>query len=421
MLKINFSRKVKMIFVLGILFLSFLVSQELNAGIEHNVSGFAWSSNIGWISFNSLNCDTDRNGFIDSGACGGDNETTVVKDYGVNIDGSTGLFSGYAWSSNIGWINFAPEGPYPDSPNYSACLDFAGSGQICDGLGSNKAGGWARACSVFQSGCSGALNPNRGGWDGWIKLRGSKYGIDFTLSNGELSGFAWSDDKIGWISFGGALYQVVTTAKLPPKVSTGAPEFSDGEQWIYCTDSLHPILHWTYEDGIQFSYQIQINKGSADFHSPTYDTGEIISSSNSYATTQSFEWDKKYYWQVRAKNQEGTWSNWSNTDSFNVPEHAYPMPDFIYNPLEIKVNENVDFTDASVAYGGATITAWSWVFQDGNPASSNLQNPQDIKFLSAGSKTVSLEAADSDGYSCPTSKNISVSFPLPEWKEVLPR
>jgi len=41
--------------------------------------GWAWSSNIGWISFNSAN--------VDSG--GG--------SYSVNIDTKTGAFSGYAW------------------------------------------------------------------------------------------------------------------------------------------------------------------------------------------------------------------------------------------------------------------------------------------------------------------------------------
>ncbi len=43
---------------------------------------------MGWISFS---CE-------DSGTCG-------TVDYGVSID-VDGLFDGYAWGENIGWINF---------------------------------------------------------------------------------------------------------------------------------------------------------------------------------------------------------------------------------------------------------------------------------------------------------------------------
>ena len=45
------------------------------------VSGYAWSSNIGWIKFD--------------------------PSYGgVFYNQTTGNLSGYAWSSNIGWIKF---------------------------------------------------------------------------------------------------------------------------------------------------------------------------------------------------------------------------------------------------------------------------------------------------------------------------
>ena len=76
--------------------------------------------------------------------------------------------------------------------------------------------GWARACAVFQSGCSGALKNNTelGGWDGWIKLSGTtsdghNYGwtIDATTGDfhGNIFGSTNSGDPasagiIGWIS-----------------------------------------------------------------------------------------------------------------------------------------------------------------------------------------------------------------------------
>ncbi len=390
-------------------------SQIVKAGSEHNTFGFAWSENIGWVSFNNTS--------------GGG-----ATNYGVNIAPATGLFAGYAWSENIGWIDFAPAGPYPASPNYSACLDFSGPGQTCDGLGTNKAGGWARALSYG------------GGWDGWIKLRGSNYGVDYTPQSGELSGWAWFDMVIGWLSFNRvncdankdglsdgtpagcpsagtpiSNYKVVTTAKLPPSVSAA------GENWLFCTDSLHPILNWTYSDGIQAAYQIQIDNTSAGFPSPEVDTGEVISSSQSYTTTYSFSWDTKYWWRVKVKNQQSVWSGWSNISNFTTPKHAYPKSDFSHTPLNPTMNETVRFTDLSQVYGGATITNWFWTFQDGSPSNSSLQNPQ-TKFISVGSKKVTLGVRDSDGYDCgitnpadASSKTINVAFPLPKWKEILPR
>jgi hypothetical protein len=51
-----------------------------------NLSGYAWSKNVGWINF-------DPDG-----------------DEGVTIDPATGSFDGYAWAENVGWIHFKGTG-----------------------------------------------------------------------------------------------------------------------------------------------------------------------------------------------------------------------------------------------------------------------------------------------------------------------
>ena len=72
-----------------------------------NLSGFAWSSNIGWISFNSSDCDTDGDGtFEGAGEFGGAAPagcptSGVAEDYGVHVAMDTGDLKGYAWSENI--------------------------------------------------------------------------------------------------------------------------------------------------------------------------------------------------------------------------------------------------------------------------------------------------------------------------------
>jgi hypothetical protein len=100
----------------------------------HDVWGWAWSDNIGPISF----------------SCENETEIGTGADYGIDIEEETGNLSGYAWSGSVGWIDFTPAGPYPDTPNYPAKVD----------LQSGEVSGWIKV-----------LNPGDT-WDGWIKLGG---------------------------------------------------------------------------------------------------------------------------------------------------------------------------------------------------------------------------------------------------------
>lgn len=79
--------------------------------------------------------------------------------------------------------------------------------------------GWARACSVFESGCSGTLKSDneRGGWDGWIKMyddpaspqrarleRKTESISGVSQTRTYLKGFAWGALNLGWIRFDAA-------------------------------------------------------------------------------------------------------------------------------------------------------------------------------------------------------------------------
>jgi len=138
------------------------------AGTGENVRGYAWSDNIGWISFNSIEG-------------GGSN-------YGVNVDLDTGLFSGYAWSSNVGWLSF-------NQTDLSGCPKSPCTTNYNQGNG--KITGWARF-----------LSANGSGWDGWLSLSGkadppdnSQYGV--SLLGNSFSGYAWGGEVVGWVSFNG--------------------------------------------------------------------------------------------------------------------------------------------------------------------------------------------------------------------------
>lgn len=142
----------------------FLAPYFSDASPSDNVSGWAWSETIGWISFNSTNQG--------SGA-----------GYGITVDG-TGAISGYAWSEHAGWISFNDTAGCPSSP----CQPVLNSS-------TGEISGWAKA-----------LAADGNGWDGWIHLRGSNYGVFATGCSWD--GYAWGSDVVGWIHFRGPTYGV---------------------------------------------------------------------------------------------------------------------------------------------------------------------------------------------------------------------
>lgn len=178
-------------------------TQNANAavgdGSNGNVSGYLWSSTIGWIS---LNC---HQGSASGGsACGGSEggapySVNVTRDTGTGI----GYFDGYAWSPNIGWVSFRPADVVSCGPR--ASLNTT----------TNQVSGWARVLS----GTIGATTTTLGGWNGCINLRGttsgttpSTYGVSFnpTATTNSLAGttaapsFAWGSVNLGWISWANA-------------------------------------------------------------------------------------------------------------------------------------------------------------------------------------------------------------------------
>lgn len=413
---ISFKKFLPAIILLGgiFYFLGWLSSSgPVRAAASDNVSGFAWSENIGWIS---LNCA---------------NTSCASSNYGVNISPTTGNFSGFAWSENVGWIDFAPAGPYPSSPNYSAKLDF-GSGQVS---------GWIKALASAD------------GWDGWIKTRkdasdpGSDYGVNYNNSSKKFSGWAWGNDVVGWVSFNGKNcdtdnngyvdsgpcggdnsttpsidYYVFTTglnaAPTASNLTVSSPS-SDS----YCPSAPQGIhtFSWTYSDpdgNNESKFQFQADDNS-DFSSLEINR-EITSAvpsgtTNNQSTTvivspgpDRIDYNKTYYWRVKVFDSGSPVqdSGWINGSSFQTASHPYPKTDFTWSPQTPEINKITQFTDTSTVYGsGQPIQLWSWTFQNANPSASSAQNPS-VTFTTKGDNNVSLNTTDKDGYSCQTSKTI---------------
>ena len=410
------------ILILAVSFLGFFVIAQ--AGEDKNVSGFAWSETIGWISFNST----------------GDGSSI---SYGVNLDLDTGDLSGYAWSENIGWISFnravtgnPPAQPYKNGTGAIAKVDIS-TGEIT---------GWFRVLAYD------------GGWDGWYRFcdedinycsgAGQIAKIDYI--SGDWHGWAWTDMVGGWLSFnssdsgaGGSAYKVTMAGGLNRPPSATDLEVVKGN---YCTIPAH-YFSWTYSDSdghneSQFQFQIDNN---SDFSSPEVDrcgdgqtpVGGVCPApgtlSNSSPTTNNqivvvavspgsnqIGYNTSYYWQVRVWDSQGADSGWVEGSSFTTETHRYPSIDFNWSPTGPSQDEDVAFSDQSTVYGGSTKSAWAWTFVNGNPAISSQQNPT-IQFTADGPKEVTLQVTDSDNFSCQIPKSVGVQAELPGWQEILPQ
>lgn len=155
-----------------------LTSSRVDSSATDNISGYAWSETIGWISMNSTS---------DGSATG----------YGVKV-ATNGDLSGYAWSENIGWISF-------NASDVGGCPSGTCAPKLERTSGPNMGvvSGWARAVNA-------STTVNTGGWDGWISLNCANNGAcatsDYKVKATDCSwgGDAWGSDVVGWISFGGA-------------------------------------------------------------------------------------------------------------------------------------------------------------------------------------------------------------------------
>ncbi len=166
-----------------------------------DISGFAWMGTDinnpgqsegggGWLNMScktSYCYDWNGNGSLE------DNEKWGVT---INLShtASAGSFSGYAWSSNYGWLAFR-------GPGISRCwtqhpgittdgmvqADIWGGGSLIDVTG------WAQ----FVAGGDNDLD----GWDGCVAFSGANHGVKLNMDTGDLEGWAWGGPVVGWISF----------------------------------------------------------------------------------------------------------------------------------------------------------------------------------------------------------------------------
>ncbi|MEI8103800.1 MAG: hypothetical protein WCG84_02790 [Candidatus Moraniibacteriota bacterium] len=225
----------KFLWTIPVLLLAFAFGTALktHAGTGENGRGFLWGgtdytdgskSSVGWIATNNV----DGAGVQIPG-------TLPSSSYGVNVPPAGGALSGYAWSENVGWISFN-DGTVAPYPNDIATCPGA-TGARFDGR--SKVTGWARILSIktdseLKNPVTGLPASNSGGWLGCIKLADSSpaYGVTFDTNKKVFGGYGWSDE-LGWINFAGPALKVCRA--LGADVAEGAiitEKPNDSEQFV---------------------------------------------------------------------------------------------------------------------------------------------------------------------------------------------
>ncbi len=227
-----------------------------------------------------------------------------------------------------------------------------------------------------------------------------------------------------------------TSDPTPAQVTVNEPIPDDPTNVIvtppdYCMSGPAATIGWTYSDpsgSPQSAYEVQMDE-QGSFQDPEYQTGKVISGSNSNFTGQGIlQFNKNYKTRVRVWNSYDQVSGWTvMSGNFDTPPYAYPQTDFYWTANGIQnnpsppLNKPVTFTDTTVFQGNPNGRKWSWSFGETPPTTSTLQNPSKT-YSAEGSYYVTLTATDNANQSCTKTKGpLILQKPIPKIREIAPK
>lgn len=160
-------------------------STNSNTETRNGLHGWAWSENIGWIDFSP---------------------TVLGNDWGPELNVETGYLNGWAWSENIGWVKFDSSITGPSG----IPVDLLSQAKY--DLETGALTGWAKVIGYDLDTECPTSDPTCGdNWaDGWISfsgdaIDGSSYGVSFKNSVSNPESYAWGGPVTGWIDFSEAV------------------------------------------------------------------------------------------------------------------------------------------------------------------------------------------------------------------------
>lgn len=287
----------------------------------------------------------------------------------------------------------------------------------------------------------------------------SLYGWILNRFSQEIEGMGWGDVYLGFFSSNckneneceTSDYKLQTSFSPPPLV------YNTSFEWHYCDYDKAPLLLWEVY-GTQRYIQIQILR--KEDSAVVYDSGER-EWSYSYFPKRVIYWQmenlnlehgKEYHWRIRVADENKIWSSWAEGGVFQVPQFKFPKTEFEWWPKKPSVDEVVEFynlTFRNTGYSETEEVEFEWKVpaletQEAECIAYESCDCQSLKclaiklrFLKTGPKSVKLEATHlglkdlgiEDTLSglgcgpgcCQSTKEISVAYPLPQWKESVPR
>jgi hypothetical protein len=207
-------------------------------------------------------------------------------------------------------------------------------------------------------------------------------------------------------------------------------------------------------------FTIYGNINSGDFQQQLVDikVTPTVSCTQFYPSTPAgcgdyINYNTKYYWRVRVRDQKGMWSvatgnGWfsyndpsdadgdGNTHTYTFEySHPAPSPGFTYSSSTTKPPVNVSFVDGlSTCYNDSGLVpckdlincidgyCYTWNFADGSPV-SHTKGPVSNTYTATGNYPVSLRICD-DIYCCSTWNTVTVGAnagkSVPQWQEISP-
>lgn len=121
---------------------------------------------------------------------------------------------------------------------------------------------------------------------------------------------------------------------------------------------------------------------------------------------------------VATAGRNNLWSEQNRINTGTWEDGAAPCPpkaDFYAQSRFACVNTPINFVDNST---NAPVTSWSWTFQDGNPSTSNQQNPS-VSFTSGGDKNVTLTVTGVSGEDTKTINSVvRIAYTSPEFWDI---
>lgn len=367
--------------------------------------------------------------------CGGDDATVQAFDYGVNIDQATGNFSGYGWSSNIGWVSF--EGIAPDYTFNNSCpsCTSANNCTACYSPADSKIYGWGKVLSL--------------GDDGWLKMADDSVpswngkGVKINPATGDFFGWAWNGNTtagtgIGWVSFNSRDCDIDGDG-----IFEGAGE-AGGSAPAFCPESGMAYPYKVYANGFRPAAPANLTATSANCamrldwldnsddeigfeaeYSPDGLSGWAnfcnVNPNINYCTDTMPE-NTTYYFRVRALGW-GANSDWEPASGGVQGSTPWCPPVLTVDPN----SANCDSIELSWTYYNPGVDHYEvWrdkdnegaeIIQDGIPPSP--PNYTDTDIISGSSYDYYVKAQN-ENVDSNTVSNVSPCPRLPSWKEVKP-